>query len=308
MSLRKAFTHGFVTLLALLVGGEALAERTTTYFHTDGLGSVVAATNEAGQVIWRKDYAPFGEQIHATPDTERTSYTGKQYDKEIGLTYFGGRYFDPEIGRFVSVDPVGFVAAEARGMRRACGALKSARNGMPSRARVDNVRPMNTHIHFDIGPSTLGCVLAATSDQGICAILLGDSAEVLTRELAQRFPTVERIRHARRLASTLERITAFIESPTADLDLPLDLAGTDFQQRVWRALRGIPRGATASYAEVARRISAPNSFRAVAQACGANPVALAVPCHRVVRGDGGLSGYRWGIARKRALLEREARA
>ncbi len=109
MSLRKAFTHGFVILLALLVGSEALAERTTTYFHTDGLGSVVAATNEAGQVIWRKDYAPFGEQIHATPDTERTSYTGKQHDKEIGLTYFGGRYFDPEIGRFVSVDPVGFV-------------------------------------------------------------------------------------------------------------------------------------------------------------------------------------------------------
>ncbi len=118
MSLRKAFTHGFVTLLALLVGGEALAERTTTYFHTDGLGSVVAATNEAGQVIWRKDYAPFGEQVHATPESERTSYTGKQHDKEIGLTYFGGRYFDPEVGRFVSVDPVGFVEDNAMSFNR----------------------------------------------------------------------------------------------------------------------------------------------------------------------------------------------
>ncbi len=173
---------------------------------------------------------------------------------------------------------------------------------------MTNMAPMNTHIHFDIGPTTLGHVLVATSGKGICAILLGDSAAAVTRELAQRFPDAGRTRDPRALASTLKRVTAFVESPASDLDLPLDLGGTEFQKRVWRALRGIPRGATASYADVARRISAPKSFRAVAQACGANPIALAVPCHRVVRNDGGLSGYRWGVARKRALLEREARA
>jgi AraC family transcriptional regulator, regulatory protein of adaptative response / methylated-DNA-[protein]-cysteine methyltransferase len=165
---------------------------------------------------------------------------------------------------------------------------------------------MNTHIHFDIGPTTLGPVLVATSGKGICAILLGDSAGALTRELAQRFPDAGRIRDTRALAAVLKRVTAFIESPAADLELPLDIGGTEFQKRVWRALRAIPRGATASYSDIARRISAPKSFRAVAQACGANPIALAVPCHRVVRNDGGLSGYRWGMSRKRALLEREA--
>jgi AraC family transcriptional regulator, regulatory protein of adaptative response / methylated-DNA-[protein]-cysteine methyltransferase len=167
---------------------------------------------------------------------------------------------------------------------------------------------MNTRIHFDIGPTTLGTVLVATSAKGICAILLGDSDRHVKRELAERFPDAKRVRDARRLAAALKHVSAFIESPRADLDLPLDLSGTQFQQRVWRVLRGIPRGETASYADVARRIAAPKSFRAVAQACGANPVALAVPCHRVVRNDGGLSGYRWGVARKRALLERESRA
>jgi AraC family transcriptional regulator, regulatory protein of adaptative response / methylated-DNA-[protein]-cysteine methyltransferase len=167
---------------------------------------------------------------------------------------------------------------------------------------------MNTHICFDIGPSTLGRVLVAMSDKGICAILLGDSDRQLARDLAARFAVAERIRDPRRLAAALDRVVAFIESPAADLDLPLDLAGSEFQQRVWRALRAIPRGATASYADVARRISAPQAVRAVARACGANPIALAVPCHRVVRHDGGLSGYRWGVARKRELLEREARA
>jgi AraC family transcriptional regulator, regulatory protein of adaptative response / methylated-DNA-[protein]-cysteine methyltransferase len=167
---------------------------------------------------------------------------------------------------------------------------------------------MNTNIHFDIGLSTLGHVLVAESDKGICAILLGDSERQVTRELAQRFPESRRTRHARRLARTLKRVLAFSESPDAQLDLPLDPGGTEFQQRVWRALRDIPIGTTASYAEVARRIAAPKSFRAVAQACGANSIALAIPCHRVVRNDGALSGYRWGVARKRVLLEREALA
>jgi AraC family transcriptional regulator of adaptative response/methylated-DNA-[protein]-cysteine methyltransferase len=165
---------------------------------------------------------------------------------------------------------------------------------------------MNTLIHFDIGSSTLGYVLVAINEKGICAILPGDSPRAVTRELRERFPAVQIERDPGRLTGALPRVISFIDGRIATLGLPLDVAGTPFQQRVWNALRGIPVGKTASYTDIARRIDAPNSFRAVAQACGANPLALAIPCHRVVRNDGALSGYRWGVARKRALLEREA--
>jgi AraC family transcriptional regulator of adaptative response/methylated-DNA-[protein]-cysteine methyltransferase len=165
---------------------------------------------------------------------------------------------------------------------------------------------MNTHIHFDIGSSALGRVLVALNDKGLCAILLGDSAPAVTRELRERFPEARLARDATRLAASVQQVIELVEGRRAMLDLPLDLAGTAFQRKVWRALKGIPPGSTASYTDIARRIDAPRSFRAVAQACGANPLALAIPCHRVVRNDGGLSGYRWGVARKRALLEREA--
>jgi AraC family transcriptional regulator of adaptative response/methylated-DNA-[protein]-cysteine methyltransferase len=176
---------------------------------------------------------------------------------------------------------------------------------MIPRARVSNVAAMNTAIHFDIGSSTLGRVLVAINEKGICAILLGDSPQTVTRELRQRFPAA--VQDPARLARVLPQVIELVEGRDTTLDLPLDPGGTEFQQRVWRALRRIPSGATASYADIARRIDAPKSFRAVAQACGANPIALAIPCHRVVRNDGALSGYRWGVARKRALLEREAR-
>jgi RHS repeat-associated protein len=109
MNLRSTLTRSLLAALSLLIGAQALADRTTTYYHTDGLGSVVAATNEAGAVLWRKDYAPYGAQIDTTPETERTAYTGKQHDEVTGLTYFGARHFDPEIGRFMSMDPVGFM-------------------------------------------------------------------------------------------------------------------------------------------------------------------------------------------------------
>jgi RHS repeat-associated protein len=118
MNFRNSMTRALVTLMAVLVGAQALAARKTTYFHNDGLGSLVAATNDSGQVLWRKDYAPFGEQIDTTPDNERTSYTGKQHDDVTGLTYFGGRNYDPELGRFVSVDPVGFVEDNAMSFNR----------------------------------------------------------------------------------------------------------------------------------------------------------------------------------------------
>ena len=172
--------------------------------------------------------------------------------------------------------------------------------------RARNVAAMNTHIRYDIGSSTLGRVLVASNDKGLCAILLGDSPQSVLRELRERFPAAQLTQEPKQLAHALPEVIELIEGRRAALDLPLDPAGTEFQRRVWRALRMIPAGATASYTDIARRIDAPTSFRAVAQACGANPLALAIPCHRVVRNDGGLSGYRWGVARKRALLEREA--
>ena len=178
---------------------------------------------------------------------------------------------------------------------------------MPRAAAVRTLAHMNTQIHFGFGDTSLGLVLVAFSARGVCAILIGDEPATLTRDLERRFAPADLIRDDAKLRGALQKVTAFIDAPAAGLDLPLDMTGTDFQKRVWRALTKIPAGSTASYADVARRIDAPKSFRAVAQACGANPIALAIPCHRVVRNDGALSGYRWGVARKRALLEREAR-
>jgi AraC family transcriptional regulator of adaptative response/methylated-DNA-[protein]-cysteine methyltransferase len=165
----------------------------------------------------------------------------------------------------------------------------------------------NTEIRFAIGECSLGSILVARSERGICAIALGDDPEALARDLQDRFPQARLIGDDPQFAQLVARVVGFVEAPRLGLDLPLDVRGTAFQQRVWQALREIPAGSTASYAEIAARIGAPKSVRAVAQACGANPLAVAIPCHRVVRQDGALSGYRWGVQRKRALLEREAK-
>ena len=161
-------------------------------------------------------------------------------------------------------------------------------------------------IHFGFTDSSLGVVAVARSAKGVCAILLADHRRDLLWDLRQQFPDAELVEDAAELAPALARVVRFVESPAADIDLPLDVVGTEFQQLVWRALRKIPPGTTASYADIARRINSPKSVRAVAQACSANTLALAIPCHRVVRSDGALSGFRWGVTRKRALLEREA--
>lgn len=163
-------------------------------------------------------------------------------------------------------------------------------------------------IRFAIGASTLGALLVARSERGVCAILPGDDADALAQQLRERFPDATLIRDQSGLAGLLMQIVDFIGHPQRDLDLPLDARGSDFQQRVWQALRSIPAGATASYADIAQRIGSPRSVRAVAAACAANPLAVAIPCHRVVKSDGALSGYRWGVERKRALLAREAQA
>ena len=163
-----------------------------------------------------------------------------------------------------------------------------------------------TRIRFGVGQCAYGAILAAASDKGVCAILLGDEPEPLVRALEDSFPNAELIGGDGEFEQWMAKIVGFVEAPTLGLDLPLELRGTAFQQRVWRALREIPVGATVSYAELARRIGRPGSARAVAQACGANRLAVAIPCHRVVRSNGDLSGYRWGVERKRALLAREA--
>ncbi|KQZ77705.1 6-O-methylguanine DNA methyltransferase [Rhodanobacter sp. Root561] len=163
-------------------------------------------------------------------------------------------------------------------------------------------------IRFAIGECSLGAILVAQSQRGVCAILFGDDPDTLARDLQDRFPRANLIGGDRAFEQLVATVVGFVEAPALGLDLPLDVRGTAFQQRVWRALRDIPAGATVSYSEIAQRIGSPRAVRAVAGACAANMLAVAIPCHRVVRNDGGLSGYRWGVERKRALLAREAKA
>jgi AraC family transcriptional regulator, regulatory protein of adaptative response / methylated-DNA-[protein]-cysteine methyltransferase len=163
-------------------------------------------------------------------------------------------------------------------------------------------------MRFAIGECSLGSILVAASDKGICAILLGDDPEALLRDLQDQFPRAKLIGGDKALEQLTAKVVGFVENPAKGLDLPLDIQGTAFQHRVWDALRRIPVGLTASYAEIAEKIGSPKAVRAVARACAANHIAVAIPCHRVVRSDGALSGYRGGVERKRALLAKEARA
>ncbi|MQA30625.1 MAG: bifunctional DNA-binding transcriptional regulator/O6-methylguanine-DNA methyltransferase Ada [Luteitalea sp.] len=165
-----------------------------------------------------------------------------------------------------------------------------------------------TSMHFAVGECSLGSVLVAQSAKGVCAILLGNDPGALVRELQDRFPRATLVGADARFEQTIAKVIGLIEAPGVGLDLPLDVRGTAFQQRVWQALREIPLGSTGSYTAVAARIGSPNGARAVAQACAANPLAVVIPCHRVVRTDGALSGYRWGVERKAKLLEREGAA
>ncbi|WP_240906222.1 bifunctional DNA-binding transcriptional regulator/O6-methylguanine-DNA methyltransferase Ada [Thermomonas sp. HDW16] len=172
----------------------------------------------------------------------------------------------------------------------------------PTQYRAGGV---DARIEFAIGQSSLGAILVARSQRGVCAISLGDDADALLRELQDRFPRAELIGGDPGFERLVAQVVGLIEQPNIGHDLPLDVRGTAFQQRVWQALRQIPSGETASYAQIAQRIGSPKSVRAVAQACASNTLAVAIPCHRVVRSDGALSGYRWGVERKRELLSRE---
>lgn len=175
----------------------------------------------------------------------------------------------------------------------------------PRRFRAGGERAV---IRFAVGECSLGSILVAATDKGVCAILLGDDPQALTEDLQDRFAQAELIGGDAEFEALVAKVVGLVEQPRLGLDLPLDVRGTAFQQRVWQALREIPAGETASYAQVAERIGKPAAVRAVAQACAANALAIAIPCHRVVRNDGALSGYRWGVERKRVLLDREAAA
>jgi len=173
----------------------------------------------------------------------------------------------------------------------------------PTRYRAGG---LNEEIRFAIGQSSLGAILVASSQKGVASILLGNDPDALLRDLQDRFPKARLIGGDKDYESLVAHVVGFVEAPRLGLDLPLDVRGTAFQQRVWQTLKDIPVGQTASYAEIASRIGSPKAVRAVAGACAANNLAVAIPCHRVVRNDGSVSGYAWGVERKRALLEREA--
>ncbi len=175
----------------------------------------------------------------------------------------------------------------------------------PSRYRAGGA---DEEIRFAIAQTSLGALLVAASDKGICAILLGEDPEKLLRDLQDQFARARLVGGDAKFEKLVAKVVGLVEHPDRGLDLPLDIRGTAFQQRVWKALTAIPAGETRSYAEIARKIGKPKAVRAVAQACATNKLAIAIPCHRVVKTDGGLSGYRWGVARKQELLAREEAA
>jgi AraC family transcriptional regulator, regulatory protein of adaptative response / methylated-DNA-[protein]-cysteine methyltransferase len=160
-------------------------------------------------------------------------------------------------------------------------------------------------IQYAITTTTLGMMLVGSTSHGICAIFFGTTTNELERELQQRFPAAQLQQAEKSFLSQIKKVVQFVEKPTAIADFPLDIQGSVFQQKVWQALQSIPFGTTVSYADLALKIGKPRAARAVAAACAANRLAVVIPCHRVVRSTGALSGYRWGVARKKALLERE---
>jgi AraC family transcriptional regulator of adaptative response/methylated-DNA-[protein]-cysteine methyltransferase len=181
---------------------------------------------------------------------------------------------------------------------------------MNSKSRGGHLgRKLNEEIHYGTGQSSLGPILVASSAKGVVSILIGEDRDQLVQDLQQRFPRARLIRNNRDDEGLVARVVDFIETPIHGLDLPLDIRGTAFQQRVWQLLREIPAGETTTYTDLARKIGAPKAIRAVGNACSTNNIAVAIPCHRVLHKDGSLSGgYHWGNDRQRALINREAAA
>lgn len=228
--------------------------------------------------------------LGVTPKTYATAHRNKRVREELGRSAtvtqaIYGAGFNSN-GRFYAT------SSEVLGMTPS-----QFRSGAP-----------NSEIKFAIGDCSLGSVLVAASDKGVCAILFGDDAETLRNDLRKQFPRARIVGGDKVFGQLAAEVIAFVEAPRIGLDLPLDVQGTAFQHRVWDALRRIPTGSTASYAEIAKAIGSPKSVRAVARACASNRIAVAIPCHRVIGSDRSLTGYRGGIERKRTLLAKEAKS
>lgn len=225
-----------------------------------------------------------------------TGVTPKAY-----ATACRARRLHEELTRNATVTEAIYAAGFASSGR--CYATTDEQLGMtPTAYRAGGV---GTTIRFAVGACSLGSVLVAATERGVCAILLGDDPDWLTRNLQDRFPAARLIGGDTSFEQWVAAVVGLVEDPRRGLDLPLDIRGTAFQVRVWDALRQILPGSTASYTEIAERIGQPRAARAVALACAANPIAIAIPCHRVIRTDASLSGYRWGVERKARLLDRE---
>ncbi|HEV7307860.1 bifunctional DNA-binding transcriptional regulator/O6-methylguanine-DNA methyltransferase Ada [Ensifer sp.] len=266
-----------------------------------------ARVAQACRIIEESDEEPSLEEL-AEAVSRSPSYFHRMFKASVGLTpkaYAAGHRAKKlraglETGTSVTeaIYDAGFNSS---------GRFYEKSNGMlgmtPTRYREGGT---NEDIRFAVGQSSLGAVLVASSAKGVASILLGDDPDALVRDLQDRFPKARLIGMDREYEALIAQVCGFVENPGIGLDLPLDVRGTAFQCRVWQALQEIPVGARLSYQQIARRIGAPSATRAVAGACAANNLALAIPCHRVVRNDGSLSGYAWGVERKRALLDREA--
>ena len=257
-------------------------------------------------------------------DTADSPPTLDQLAQRLGVSPF---HFHRQFKTIIGMTPKAYASAkQAEKMRVALDAnptvtasIYDAGYGSASRfyEKADTVLGMTaqqfrakgngTTISFAVGQSSLGAVLVARTERGVCAILLGDDPQALVHDLQDRFPKAQLVGGDAGFERDVAKVISLIEHPSGMFDLPLDVQGTVFQQKVWNALRCIPAGKTASYRQIAQAIGEPKAMRAVAQACGANKIAVAIPCHRVVRLDGSLSGYRWGVNRKRELLRRESR-
>jgi AraC family transcriptional regulator of adaptative response/methylated-DNA-[protein]-cysteine methyltransferase len=196
-------------------------------------------------------------------------------------------------------------ATYAAGFGSSRGAYEAAARGLGMSPSAYRRGGAGLTIRYAFAPSGLGLVLAGATDAGLCCAMLADDEATLAAALREEFGSADLRRDDAAVGGIAERIAAYVDGIEDMPRLPLDLQGTDFQRRVWEALLRIPAGVTATYSDVAREIGAPTSQRAVANACGDNHLAIVVPCHRVVRTDGGLGGYKWGVERKRRLLERE---
>lgn len=301
-----------VTLHDTLAAAKASGFRPCKRCHPDG-GSLeaenAALVAKACRLIEASEQAPSLREL-ADAVGRSVSYFHRMFKASTGLTpkdYVAARQAERVRARLAAGGSVtktiydaGFTSS-GRFYEKSTDML-----GMtPSKYRAGGA---DEDIRFAVGQSSLGAILVASSDKGVAAILIGDDPQVLVQDLQDRFPKARLIGGDAGYEQLVAHVVGFVEAPQIGLDLPLDIRGTAFQQRVWQALRDIPPGTTVSYAGIARAIGAPKAIRAVAGACASNTIAIAIPCHRVVRNDGSLSGYAFGIARKRALIEREAAA